>query len=351
MQHPSEVFVTNGMAHDLPTLAALWNQSAASGETVFSPLDEAAFASTFFGPEAVLLIARCGEETIGFIHGTCPTTALPTDSEAARRGYLTAVLVAPRFRRAGVGGALLRALEQRLGALGRRTLVCSGNNPTRLSWRVPGTPGHDHNNAPGVDENCPGYLFLLAHGLEPQAVEIAMYRDLRGYAWPERLTGAREELGRQGVYTGRYDGVSTLEFDGMCDRVGSDYWRHVLRQELAAWRAGEPCAEPALWADGRRPTGPRPLLVAVHGDRLVGFTGPVDLQRSGRGWFCGICVDPLYGHRSIGEVLFNLLMTEFVAAGAAFTTLFTEVENHAQRMYARAGLAIVRRFAVMTKAL
>ena len=93
------------------------------------------------------------------------------------------------------------------------------------------------------------------------------------------------------------------------------------------------------------------LLTAVHGSRIVAFTGPVDLQSSGRGWFTGICTDPAYEGRGIATVLFHLLMDAFMREGATFTTLFTGVENHAQKIYLRAGLRPVREFHLMTLSL
>ena len=59
----------------------------------------------------------------------------------------------------------------------------------------------------------------------------------------------------------------------------------------------------------------------------------------------------MYERRGIASVLFNLLMQEFIAEGAAFSTLFTGEENHAQRIYLRAGFRVVRRFSVMEKGL
>ena len=151
--------------------------------------------------------------------------------------------------------------------------------------------------------------------------------------------------------TGPYDPAMHGGFDRLCDRVGSEYWRDVLRTEIAAWEAGEPNADSRFWADGIQPSGPRTLLTATHGGEIVAFTGPVDLQKSGRGWFTGICTDPEYGRRGIATVLFHALMEAFVREGAQFTTLFTGADNHAQKIYLGAGLRPVRRFALMTKAL
>ena len=112
-----------------------------------------------------------------------------------------------------------------------------------------------------------------------------------------------------------------------------------------------PCTDIRFIPNGVVPAGPRPILAATHEGKIVCFTGPVDKQKSGRGWFSGICTDPLYERRGIASVMFNLLMQEFVDAGAAFSTLFTGDDNHAQRIYYNAGLRVVKRFSIMRKGL
>ena len=175
-----------------------------------------------------------------------------------------------------------------------------------------------------------------------------MYIDLAEYRMPEKITALRARLAGEGIYTGPYDAALRCDFDGMCDRVGSDYWRDVLRTETEAHLLNAPNADARMWPDGVCPAGPRTILAAVAEGRIVGFTGPVDKQKSGRGWFTGICTDPLYERRGIATVLFNLLMQAFVEEGAAFSTLFTGVENHAQKIYLNAGMRPVRRFSIMS---
>ena len=174
---------------------------------------------------------------------------------------------------------------------------------------------------------------------------------LRDYRWDPKLDAVMEKLTAEGIYVGRWQMGMGEKYDGMCDRVGSEYWRNVLRQELLAWHTGQPNADPECWPDGVQPAGPRPLLVAMKDEQIIGFTGPVDLQRSGRGWFTGICTDPEWGGRGIATVLFNLLMKEFVAEGAAFCSLFTGAQNHAQKIYQRAGLRVTSHWAVLSQSL
>ena len=337
---------------DLPAVMALWNACVDAGEALYYPLTEAYFRRKFLEGEgcepALLLVAEDAGGAVGFIHGVAPERF-----RGGRPGnaYLTVLMVAAAHRGKGVGAALLSELEARLRVRGATTLFISSVNPVNLDWRIPGTPGHDHNNMPGLDDGCAGRGFFPAQGFVERHHEVAMYIDLARYRMPPGIAALREQLAAEGVATGVYDPALNCGFDAMCDRVGSDYWRDALRTEIAAHREGRPNDDPRFWPDGVRPAGPRPILAAVYGDRIVGFTGPVDRQRSGRGWFTGICTDPEFGGRGIATVLFNLLMEAFVARGAAFSTLFTGTENHAQRIYRNAGMEVVRAFTLMSKPL
>ena len=52
-----------------------------------------------------------------------------------------------------------------------------------------------------------------------------------------------------------------------------------------------------------------------------------------------------------GKVLFSMLLREFQLEEASFCSIFTGIDNHAQKIYLRAGLRPVRTFAVMHKTL
>ena len=344
----SEVIIRPFRPTDEKAVLNLWNACVDAGEVLYYPLTKEYFERKLLrgdGCEAEnLLIAEIEGQVVGFIHGVAPETFPLAKPGCA---YLTCVMTAPAFRGQGVGKALLSALKAQMKSRGAHTLYISSLNPVNLDWRIPGTPGHDHNNMPGLDTGCAGYGFFPAQGFKEKYREVSLYMDLRDYRVPPEIPEIQSRLAGEGIYTGPYDASWNCAFDGMCDRVGSDYWRDVLRTEIAAWKTGAPNADSRFWADGVRPAGPRVLLTAVHDGQIVGFTGPVDRQQSGRGWFTGICTDPLYERKGIATVLFNLLMQAFVREGAAFTTLFTGTDNHAQRIYLRAGLRPVREFALM----
>ena len=316
---------------DLPAIVSLWNGCVQRGEVLYRPLEAAYFEEKFMRqPGAAVPTAHADGALCGFVAGCRLTQFLPGQTEENTPAYLSVIMVAPERRRQGVGSALLAAFEAHFAAMGKTAFAVSSLCPIQLDWVIPGTPGHEHNNMPGVDEDCPGFPFLKARGYTVSVREVAMYLDLAAYEKKPEVEERRAALAREGITAGLYDVTQRAEFDGMCDRVGSEYWRQVLREETAK-------------------ENPRPILAAVTGGHMVGFTGPVDRQENGRGWFTGICTDPLYEKRGIAGVLFNDLMGAFIRIGAAYSTLFTGTENHAQRLYLKTGFRPARYFAIMKK--
>ena len=321
---------------DLAAALRLWNDSVERGDVLLKPMVEGDFRRVFEGnPSYDGRFDYVAEEEgtiVGYISGITKKVYLPRETPDNTPGYLTVVFVDSEHRRQGVGTALLGSLLEAFRRDGKRSAACFSTNPIDLGWTIPDTPGHDHNTAPGVDMAGAGYPFLQANGFADVAVEVAMYLDLNQYRAASVVEELQQKLRAEGIETGRYDADLGCNFDRMCDRVGSEYWRSVLREET-------------------HKEHPRPILTATHEGHIVGFTGPVDREPSGRGWFTGICTDPEFEKRGIATVLFNLLMQEFIQVGAEFSTLFTGDSNHAQRLYARTGFEVRRRFAMMEKQL
>ena len=318
---------------DLAGIVSLWNGCVEKQEVLYRPLTPAYFKEKFLDqPGTEIFVADEAGAVIGFLTGCKKTEFLPGQTEENTPAYLSAFMVAPEYRNRGVGSALLDAFERHYAAMGKAAIAVTSTCPINLDWVIPGTPGHEHNNMPGMDEACMGFDFLKKRGYAVAVREVAMYLNLAEYEKKPEVEARRAKLAEEGITAGLYDVAQQAEFDGMCDRVGSEYWRQVLREETAK-------------------ENPRPILAAVTGGHIVGFTGPVDRQENGRGWFTGICTDPLYERRGIAGVLFNDLMGEFIKVGAAYSTLFTGTENHAQRLYLKTGFRPARYFAIMKKAI
>lgn len=315
---------------DRKQLLALWNDCVAQGEVLYRPLTEQYLENKFLSfPNILMLVAEEKGKFAGFVIGCKKYSFLPGEDEGTP-AYLSVIMVEKAFRRRGIGSALLAAFERHFVEQGKKSFALASNTPINLDWVIPGTPGHEHNNMPGLDVDCAGYPFLLKHGYVELGREVSLYLNLSEYQKSADVEEKRARLASEGIIAGRYDVSQKAEFDGMCDRVKSEYWRKVLQDETSAEH-------------------PRVILAAVTEGHIVGFTGPVDKQENGRGWFTGICTDPLYEKRGIASVLFNDLMCEFIQIGAAYSSIFTGVTNHAQRLYIKMGFVPKRYFASMRK--
>ena len=348
--------VRKARQEDLPVLTAMWNDYAAERNSVYRPVTDNFFreflAARDYRPVLLILEeshaaegkALCRETdpeekrnaghdhsgVTGFVMGTEPLRFLPGETAENTPAYLSFVYVWPECRRQGYGTALLRAFEEEAGKAGKHSAAVHDRNPLALPWTCKRVPHHYHNTIPGVDTESDGYRLLCACGYEAARFECSMYIDLAGWKAPADLPARQEALRKAGIETGHYDPAWNLEYDSFFTHVGVEYWRETFRTEITKER---PRKIPAAWTK----------------DRLIGFTGPVDLEPTGRGWFSGICVDPDYSGKGIATVLFNLLLEDFVAEGASFTSLFCEIGGAAQKTYRKAGMIPVRYFAYMRK--
>lgn len=94
---------------------------------------------------------------------------------------------------------------------------------------------------------------------------------------------------------------------------------------------------------------PLPLLVALHKNHVIGFTGPMEKSQSGRGYFAGIGILEKYRGKKIGKILFFRLCEELRNMGSLYMTLFTGRNNKAKYIYMDAGFKVVESFMTLKK--
>lgn len=313
--------------------AALWNAYAQSEEMPHKMLAPAEFKARFITPKAgmtkVSLLAMEGSRVIGFAGGTYKS--------GTTVGYITFVLVDAPYRRQGTGTVLLAAVGKALkaaAAIEGTELACLEArffNPVALEWVVPGTAGHDHPNAPGVDVAGKGYLFMKNNGFRDCDYENSYYRCLPGFEYSPAISHTLDELKAQGIEIIYYDVAKHTGLEELVDDLGSEDWRTILL------------------ANAARPDGGLPLLIVADGARVCGFAGPLDVQQSGRGYFAGIGIHSRYRQRGAGKALFSSLCMGLKDKGAGFMTLFTGEANPARNIYESAGFKIVKSWAGMRK--
>lgn len=319
--------IRNYRGTDFPALLRLWN--GAGVRQGYAPqtahtLPALLTGHPYFSPDFAFVLGE-GETVSGFVCG-CVGADLP---QGERRGYFTCLLLEEGADRPENAAALLSALEDAFRRAGKSQAAMTFFNPMRLPWVIPGTPGHQHNNCPGVAEDLPLHRWMTDTGWRVHATECAMYLDLAGFGYPDRLGEKEAELAAEGYAVDWYRPGVHRGLEEMVRGQGNPMWDAEI--PAAAERIN--------------------MLAALCGDRVVGFAGPVYPEPTGRGYFAGIAVDKAHGGRGLGTLLFYRLCQAEKDVGSGYMSLFTGSDNHAQRIYLGAGFRVCRKFSVVTKEL
>jgi ribosomal protein S18 acetylase RimI-like enzyme len=314
---------------DMPEVLALFNNAVSDKETIYKPLNEAMFTTLFYKESEIMNpVVTVGVEDgkiIGFAAGN---TSIKLD-----KAYITYVGVAKTHRRKGYGRKLLaeleRVLQEKNNGIKKFEIVFF--NPANLTWIVPGTSTHDHPNAPGVDMQSSAYLFFKNNGYRDFAYQNVYYLELKNYVLPDDMKVRLKQLEENELHITTYQPDLHQGFDELFDNLASEDWRTRITDNI------------------KRPDGGDPVLILEHKGKICGFTGPLAVQESGRGYFAGIGVHSDYRGHGAGKAMFASLCIGLKEIGAQFMTLFTGENNPARNIYEAAGFKIVRSFADMRK--
>jgi len=182
-----------------------------------------------------------------------------------------------------------------------------------------------------VDVTSDGFSFFKALGYTPYVYQNSFYLPLAEYVEPADIAAKKEALKQRGISLDYYDASKHYGLEEFCEHLGNPVWKEEL------------LANDALGKDGL------PLVAAIYEHRIVGFTGPLRVQDSGRGYFAGIGVHSDCRGLGLGNVLFHTLCASLKDMGAEFMTLFTGEENPAGEIYKNAGFQIVKTWADMER--
>lgn len=332
--------------------AQLFNELA-EGETLYRKLHENAFEELFFGEDPSCHKIQLGafdeekeDKLTGFAFGTLV--------KGKEIGYVTFVAVDPDRRHEGIAKALLKELEGALIRLGEKDgmplkkIQMIFFNPVNLTWIIPGTDGHDHPNAPGVDTSSGAYHFFKQQGYTDRVFQNSFYLPLKEYSFPVSMQERLEILKEKGLAIGYYDPAVNFDLEGLVEDLGSEDWKRELLGNAAREDGGDPLIIAIDAGEENKDQIDTSRLGTCPG-RVVGFTGPIHVQESGRGYFAGIGVHSAYRKHGLGTALFHSLCRGQKENGAAFMTLFTGTTNPAANIYLGAGFRIVRNWSDMEK--
>jgi len=310
---------------DVGEVVALWNEVATIYH--YKPFTEAEFLSTFIQHQyydaGCVLVAYNEDELIGFAAGSVGDD-LPLGEVA---GYITCAWI-KKSADQQLYHRFVDKLEQRFKALGKTQAEVLFFNPVKLVWNIPTALEHEHNNAPGISQDVPLYQCLIERGYIDRATQCGMYLKLGHFTIPEDIAVKEQKAVEKGYRVQYFDPEKHEHLEELLTALGNPQWQQEITDAAARHI---------------------PFVAAVHGDRCVGFAGPIVRQPNGRAYFTGIGVHPEHEGHGLGSVLFFHMVEAFQSNACDYVSLFTGSNNPAIRIYEKAGFQVVKQFSILRK--
>lgn len=319
--------IRNFSVNDLNAITSLWNRRAVIDgyvEHTREGFTNIFLNNKYFSIQHAFVLEEDGG--LGFICG-CTGDDLPAGNE---RGYFTCLVLDEQVDTLENTRLLLSYLENSFQAAGKTVSDVLFFNPIHLPWYIPGTKGHQHNNAPGIAVDTKLYSRIIKCGYIERGRESAMYIDLSTFSIPDRIKEKQSALNNSGMYISLYDSSRCFGLSEMLNNLGNPLWISEIEESA------------------RKNI---PFLVAEVGGQVVGFAGPIYPEKTGRGYFTGIGVTPAWEGKGLGSQLFYYLCEHEKITGARYMSLYTGENNPAKRIYEGAGFITVRSFAILRKEL
>lgn len=318
--------------NDIKKMCELWNE-VVQEEYFLKPMDykeysEKLLTNPDFDFESTFVVFEKGE-LIAFAIGYLRKKYLQNPDVA---GIVNAIIVKKEYRRQGIGSTLLKKLEEYFKSNGRNKIAAAYFLPSCYSWYIPNTDNHDHPCAPGIRLNSNEYFFYLHRGYETYGYQDAFHLDLENYELSNDVKKILENNEKEGIKIELYDKNRHYGLEEFYRDLNIYDFESVIRDNLSLEK-------------------PYPFLVVSKNNRIVGWTGAMWNEESGRGHFDGIAILEEVRGRGLGKALFSCLAYYNKINKAKFMTFYTGLNNHARYIYMGAGFKIVQSYASMQKKL
>ena len=201
-------------------------------------------------------------------------------------------------------------------------------NPISLAWYP-----LEHITHPcyqGVPIHSEMHDFYLENGYISHSIQDTYYLDLKNFKMPEEILKLMKGNHNEGYDIAFYDPKVHLNIIEFTDKINAVHWKKVIMDNL-------------------QKDEPLPLLVALKNQEVIGFTGPLFVEETKRGYFAGIGVLETERGKKIGKTLFFMLCQALKDMGSSYMTLYTGRDNLARFIYLSAGFQVVKSFSTMKK--
>lgn len=297
-------------------------------ELSFEEFSSRLFKNRFFQPEGNF-VALDGDKVVGFGGALVRPN---DDNNPKASGYIHTFIVKKEYRRQGIGSKLLQLCEDYIKSKGRSSARLVFLSPINWPWYIPHTEHHEHPGTPAIRINSEMYIFLYHHNYFVNSIHEGFHLPLSEYELPQSVVKKMEDNKQRGLYVEIYDPKKHYGVEEFCNKIqaGNEGFANAIRSNLA------------------KPE-PKPFLCANENGRMVGWTGAMWNEETGRGHFDGIIVDEDIRGAGLGKALFCYLCYQSKLNGAQYMTFFTGLDNPARYIYLAAGFKIAQSFADMKK--
>lgn len=221
---------------------------------------------------------------------------------------------------------LLERLIKHLKTMGIKDLWVHFFNPISIAWYLKEQITHPCYQGVPKDEKM--HQFYRSNQFKEHSVQDTFYMSLDNFVQDKNIEETKNNLISKGITFDIFDSKKHLHFNEFLDEIDAPHWKKTLQ-------------------DNENQSLPMPLLVALDHENVIGFAGPLMVEKSGRGYFAGIGLIDRYQGQKIGKVLFHELIIRLKNLNAKYMTLFTGRENKARHIYMGAGFEIIRSFVTL----
>ena len=284
------------------------------------------FKNPFFKDEANFLALK-DDQVVGFGGAIVKPS---DDGNPNASGYIHTFIVKKEYRRQGIGSKLLELCEQYIKDKGRASSRLVFISPINWPWYIPNTDHHLHPGTPAIRINSEMYIFLYHHNYFVNSIHEGFHLPLAKYELPQSVVKKMEENKERGLTVEVYDPNKHYGIEEFCEVINNPGFAASIRNNLKREK-------------------PYPFLVAANHNKVVGWTGAMYTESTGRGHLDGIVVDPNERGGGLGKGLFCNLCYWLKNNGSSYMTFFTGLDNPARYIYLSAGFQIAQSFADMKK--
>lgn len=292
-------------------------------ELSFTEFQNKLFNNPYFQSKGTF-VALDDDKLVGFASGNI------VDDNPKTSGYLNTIIVQKDYRRQGIGSKLLDLVEEYLKAQGKSSARFVFLSQINWPWYIPYTSKHEHPGMPAVRINSDFYLFLYHHHYFVNSIHEGFHLPLANYELPQAVVDKMAENAKKGLTVEVYDAKKHTGIEEFCREIDNPGFAGAIMNNL------------------KKPH-PMPFLVALDNNKVVGWTGAMYKEETGRGHLDGICVAPNSRNLGLGKALFCYLCAYLKEHGASYMTFFTGLDNKARYIYLFAGFKIAQSFADMKK--